>query len=77
MTIGSGKQSGTYTVSLATPPNPSTLKIMFNGGSMPQTFTAYPSKLANGVYGHIDFIDLDGNDSGKQNCINSGSADLK
>jgi hypothetical protein len=76
MTIGSAPQSGTYSLALATPPSASTLKVSFNGESQ-QVFTVYPSKLANGTYGRVDFVDLDGNVANKQNCINSGSADLQ
>src|SRR5256885_1440149 len=54
MQINSGVQTGTYSVTFATPPNPSALKITFKGDTL-QTFTAYLSKLAGGVYGHVDF----------------------
>ena len=76
MQIQSGTQTGTYSVTFATPPSPSTLKITFKGDSL-QTFTAYPSKLAGGVYGHVDFISIDKPISGKNHCVNSGTADLQ
>jgi len=76
MQIQSGVQTGTYSVTFATPPNPSTLKITFKGDSL-ETFTAYPSKLAGGVYGHLDFVSLDKPISGKNHCVNSGTADLQ
>jgi hypothetical protein len=74
MKIGTATQSGTYSLTLATPPAASTLTITFNGGKQ-EVFTAYPSKLASGVYGHVDFVGLDGNVANKPNCINSGTAD--
>ena len=78
MGITTGVQTGTYSVTLATPPNPSTLKITFSDkGSKLETYTAYPSKLAGGIYGRVDFADLDGSVANKQNCSNSGSADLQ
>jgi len=76
MQISSGIQTGTYSVTLATPPSPSTLKITFKGDKL-ETFTAYPSKLAGGIYGRVDFSDLDGSVANKPNCSNSGSADLQ
>jgi hypothetical protein len=76
MQIGNGVQTGTYSLTLATAPNPSTLMITFKGSKL-ETFTAYGSKLAGGVYGRIDFVDLDNPISGKNHCINSGSADLE
>lgn len=74
MKIGSAAQSGTYTLTLATPPSPSKLTISFTGEKT-GTFFAYPSKLASGIYGHVDFVDLDGSVANKPNCINSGSAE--
>jgi hypothetical protein len=76
MKIGTAPQSGTYTLTLATPPSPSTLKITFTGATQ-EIFTAYPSKLASGIYGRVDFVDLDGSVADKPNCINSGSAELQ
>lgn len=76
MQIQSGVQTGTYSITLATPPSPSTLKIAFKGDSV-QTFTAYPSKLAGGVYGHLDFASIDKPISGKNHCVNSGTANLQ
>jgi hypothetical protein len=76
MQINSGVQTGTYSVTFATPPIPSTLRITFKGDSL-QTFTAYLSKLAGGVYGHVDFVDIDKPISGKNHCVNSGTADLQ
>ncbi|HEX4506337.1 MAG TPA: hypothetical protein VH722_11455 [Alphaproteobacteria bacterium] len=76
MKMKTGTQTGTYALTLATAPNPSTLKITFTGQTV-ATFTAYPSKLAGAVYGHIDFQDLDDPISGKNHCINTGSADLQ
>jgi hypothetical protein len=76
MQIGSGTQTGTYSVTLATPPSPSTLKITFKGSSL-ETFTTYPSKLSGGVYGRVDFVDLDSSIGGKPHCINTGSAELQ
>lgn len=74
MKIGTASQSGTYTLTLATPPNPSTLQIAFTGEKS-ETFTAYPSKLVSGVYGHVDFENLDGPINGANHCINTGTVD--
>jgi hypothetical protein len=76
MQIGTKPQSGTYVLTLATPPSPSTLKISFTGETV-EVFTAYPSKLASGIYGRVDFEDLDGPISKVNHCINSGSAELQ
>jgi hypothetical protein len=78
MTITTAPQSGTYTLTLATPTSPSKLVITFTGGKGAETFTAYLSKLnPTGVYGHVDFVSIDGNVGGKPNCSNLGSADLQ
>lgn len=76
MKIGTAPQSGTYSLTLMTPPAASALQVAFTGEKV-ENFTAYPSKLTNGVYGHIDFEDLDNPISGKNHCINTGSADLQ
>lgn len=76
MKIATKSQSGTYTLTLATPPNPSKLVITFTGQGT-ETFTAYLSKLANGVYGHADFIVIEANTGATPSCSNTGSADLQ
>jgi len=76
MKISTAPQSGTYTLTLATPPAASTLQVAFTNEKV-ETFTAYPSKLASGIYGHVDFEDLDGPIGGKNHCINNGTADLQ
>ena len=76
MQVQSSVQTGTYSITFATPPNPSTLKITFKGDTL-QTFTAYPSKLAGGVYGRLDFVSIDKPIGGKNHCVNTGSADLQ
>jgi hypothetical protein len=76
MKIGTAPQSGRYALTLATPPNPSKLMITFTGQAA-ETFTAYLSKLANGVYGHVDFVAIDGNTGSAPSCSNVGSADLQ
>jgi hypothetical protein len=76
MKIGNGTQTGTYTLTLGTGSNPSTLKIAFKG-SPTEVFSAYLSKLSGAVYGHVDFEDLGSPIAGKNHCINSGSADLQ
>jgi len=74
--IGTAQQSGTYSLTLKTPPNPSTLTISFTGEKQ-EVFTAYPSKLASGIYGHIDFENTEKPINGVNHCINTGSADLQ
>jgi hypothetical protein len=76
MQIGTAPQSGTYTLTMATAPKPSTLQIAFTSEKT-ETFTAYLSKLTGAVYGHVDFEDLDNPIGGKNHCVNTGSADLK
>jgi hypothetical protein len=76
MQIGTAPQSGTYTLTLATPPKASTLQIAFTGDKT-ETFTAYLSKLSGGIYGHVDFEGLDGPIGGKNHCLNNGTADLQ
>jgi hypothetical protein len=76
MKVKTGTQTGTYTLNLATAPNPSTLKITFTGQTT-AVFTAYLSKLASLVYGHLDFQNIDEPIGGKPHCINTGSADLQ
>jgi hypothetical protein len=51
-------------------------RISFTGAK-PEKFTAYPSKLTGGIYGRVDFVDLDGSVANKPNCINYGSAELQ
>ena len=76
MQIGTQPQSGTYSLTLVTAPNPSTLQVAFTGEKT-EVFKAYLSKLSSGVFGHVDFEDLDGPINGKNHCINQGSADLQ
>ena len=76
MKMSTKSQTGTYTLTLATPPSPSKLVIAFTGQGT-ENFTAYLSKLANGVYGHADFIAIDANTGATPSCSNTGSADLQ
>jgi hypothetical protein len=72
--IGNGTTGGSFTLIPATPSAPAMLQFAFTK-SKPRTLTIYLSKLAGGVYGHIDFVDLEGNVAGKPNCITFGTAD--
>lgn len=80
MQIQSVTQTGTYSLIPVTPPAPSTLKITFDGQSL-DIFRAYLTKVtgsaAGSVYGHIEFVGLDGPIGGKRHCSNLGAADLQ
>jgi hypothetical protein len=74
MEINSGTTGGTFALSPATPTAPATLNFAFTGGKQ-KTLIIYLSGLVGSVYGHADFVDLEGNVGGKPNCTTFGSAD--
>jgi len=72
MQIGSATQSGTYSMTAGVGNAPGTLKITFKGDNL-NNFTAYMSQPAGGIYGHVDFIDIESNNETAPTCANSGT----
>lgn len=74
MKMGNGAPTGTYSLTVATLPTPSTFSITIKGDTK-NSFPTYLSKLSGGVYTHADFINIDGNTGEAPTCSNTGSID--